>query len=36
MAAMADDLSENDVRNLAADDAHQNARAVVYVPVPSR
>jgi cytochrome c553 len=36
MAAMADVLSENDVRNLAAYYARQKARAVVYVPVPPR
>ena len=34
MAAMADVLSENDVRNLAAYYARQKARAVVYVPIP--
>ncbi len=36
MAAMADVLTENDVRNLAAYYARQKARAVVYVPVPPR
>lgn len=36
MAAMADVLSENDVRNLAAYYASQKARAVVYVPLPPR
>ncbi len=36
MAAMADALSEDDVKNLAAYYARQKARAVVYVPVPTR
>ena len=36
MAAMADVLSENDVRNLAAYYAGQKAKAVVYVPIPPR
>ncbi len=36
MAAMADVLSEDDVRNLAAYYAHQRARAVVYVPIPTK
>ncbi len=36
MAAMADVLSENDVKNLAAYYARQKARAVVYVPIPAR
>ena len=34
MAAMADVLSENDVKNLAAHYARQKARAVVFVPAP--
>jgi cytochrome c553 len=36
MAAMADVLSEDAVRNLSAYYARQKARAVVYVPVPPR
>ena len=36
MAAMVDVLSENDIKNLAAYYARQKARAVVYVPIPSR
>jgi len=36
MAAMADMLSENDVRNLATYYAGQTAKAVVYVPIPPR
>ncbi len=36
MAAMADVLSENDIKNLAAYYAHQKARAIVYVPMPTR
>lgn len=36
MSAMADGLSENDIRNLAAYYASQKAHAVVYVPVPPR
>jgi cytochrome c553 len=33
MAAMADVLSRNDVRNIAAYYARQKAQSVVYVPV---
>jgi cytochrome c553 len=36
MAAMAEVLSENDIKNLAAYYARQKARAVVYVPIPTR
>jgi cytochrome c553 len=36
MAAMAEVLSESDVRNLAAYYARQKAQAVVYVPIPAR
>ena len=36
MAAMAEVLSENDVRNLAAYYARQKSQAVVYVPIPPR
>ena len=36
MQAMADALSDNDIRNLANFYARQQARAVVYVPVPPR
>jgi len=36
MAAMAEVLSENDVKNLAAYYARQKARAIVYVPIPTR
>ena len=36
MRAMADGLSANDIRNLAAYYASQKAHAVVYVPVPAR
>ena len=36
MAAMADALSENDIKNLAAYYARQKARATVYVPMPTR
>ena len=36
MAAMAEVLSENDVRNLAAYYARQKSQAVVYVPIPAR
>ena len=36
MAAMSDVLTEADVENLAAYYARQKARAVVYVPVPSK
>ena len=35
MAAMAEVLSENDVRNLAAYYARQKSQAVVYVPIPA-
>ena len=36
MAAMADVLTEDDIENLAAYYAHENARSVLYVIVPSR
>jgi cytochrome c553 len=36
MAAMSDGLSDDDIENLAAHYAHQKARAVLYVVVPSR
>lgn len=36
MAAMSDGLSDDDIENLAAHYAHQTARAVLYVIVPSR
>ena len=36
MSAMADGLSENDIRNLAAYYASQKAHTVIYVPVPPR
>ncbi|MDO8533592.1 MAG: c-type cytochrome [Xanthobacteraceae bacterium] len=36
MAAMSDVLTEDDVENLAAFYARQKARAVVYVPLPSK
>lgn len=36
MAAMAEVLSENDVRNLAAYYARQKSQAVVYVPIPAK
>ncbi|MGA3397971.1 MAG: c-type cytochrome [Acetobacteraceae bacterium] len=36
MAAMAEVLSESDVRNLAAYYARQKSQAVVYVPIPPR
>lgn len=36
MSAMADGLSENDIRNLADYYARQEARSVVYVPIPAR
>jgi len=36
MAAMAEVLTENDVRNLAAYYAHQKSQAVVYVPIPAK
>ena len=36
MAAMAEVLTENDVRNLAAYYARQKSQAVVYVPIPAR
>lgn len=36
MSAMADALSENDVRNLAIYYSRQKARAVVYVPMPTK
>ena len=36
MAAMSEALSENDVRNLAIHYSRQKARAVVYVPIPTK
>ena len=36
MAAMSDGLSDEDIKNLAAHYAHQKARAVVFVPLPTR
>ena len=36
MAAMADGLTEQDIDNLAAHYARQKARAVVFVPLPSK
>lgn len=36
MAAMSSVLSEEDVKNLAAFYSHQNARAVVFMPVPGK
>jgi cytochrome c553 len=36
MAAMSDGLSDEDIKNLAAHYARQKARAVVFVPLPTR
>ena len=36
MAAMADALSEDDIKNLAAYYARQKPRAIIYVPMPTR
>jgi cytochrome c553 len=36
MGAMSDGLSENDIKNIAAYYARKTARAVVYVPTPSK
>jgi len=36
MHAMSDVLSEDDIKNLATYYAHQNARAVVFMPAPDK
>ncbi len=36
MAPMAEGLNEDDIANLAAYYAHQKARAVLFVPLPTK